>query len=101
VVLTSIDDGPPFSEAGTTVLINPQGCALRFGQPIEIGRRVRLEGLPVSYEVTARIANCISFGQYEKFWIIGLALDFPDNVWGIENPPADWHSNDSMLSVKH
>ncbi|HEX3740408.1 MAG TPA: hypothetical protein VHV29_11950 [Terriglobales bacterium] len=101
VILVSIDDGHPVSEAGITLLINPQGCALRIGQPIEVGRRVRLDGLPVKYEVTARVANCISFGKYEGFWLIGLALDEPGNVWGVENPPADWHTNDNLLSVNY
>ena len=101
VVLVSIDDGPHFSDAGITLLINPQGCALRAGQPIEIGRAVRLEGLPINYLVTARVANCISFGKHVKFWVIGLALDEPGNVWGVEDPPADWDINDTRLSVNY
>ncbi len=101
VALISIDDGLPVSEAGVTLLINPQGCALRIGQPIDVGRRVRLDGLPVKDEVTARVANCISFGQYEKFWVIGLSLDQPGNVWGVGKPPADWGSDDALLSVNY
>jgi hypothetical protein len=34
--------------------------------------------------------NCISLGEYEKFWLLGLTLDEPGNVWGIEKPPEDW-----------
>jgi hypothetical protein len=34
--------------------------------------------------------NCISLGQYEKLWLLGLALDEPGNVWGIQSPPEDW-----------
>jgi hypothetical protein len=29
-------------------------------------------------------------GQYEKLWLLGLALDEPGNVWGIQSPPPDW-----------
>jgi hypothetical protein len=25
-----------------------------------------------------------------KFWLLGLALDEPGNVWGIATPPEDW-----------
>ncbi|HEX3742204.1 MAG TPA: hypothetical protein VHV29_21075 [Terriglobales bacterium] len=44
--------------------------------------------------VIARVVNCISLGEYEKFWLLGLVLDEPGNVWGIDNPPEDWcHAN--------
>jgi hypothetical protein len=51
---------------------------------------VRLERLPAGGSVTARVVNCISMGQYEKLWLLGLALDEPGNVWGIQSPPDDW-----------
>jgi hypothetical protein len=63
---------------------------VRFGRPLEIGATVRLEGLPSTTSVTARIVNCISLGQHEKLWLLGLALDEPGNVWGIRSPPEDW-----------
>ena len=72
------------------MVVNPQGCCARFGRQLEIGNRVRLEGLPVSRSVTALVVHCTSLGEYEKFWLLGLALDEPGNVWGIETPPEDW-----------
>jgi len=49
-----------------------------------------LEGLPTGTTVTARVVNCIRIGEYQKFWLLGLALDEPGNVWGVQTPPADW-----------
>lgn len=80
------------SEPCRLIVANPQGCGVRLGRPLEIGARVRLEGLPEKPSVTARVMNCISLGEYEKSWFLGLALDEPGNVWGIENPPEDWHT---------
>jgi len=91
MTLRSLDAAGPFSGPCTAFLVNPQGCAARFGRPLEIGAAVQLEGLPVGRTVTAQVVNCISPGEYEKFWILGLALDEPSNVWGIEIPPEDWH----------
>jgi len=56
------------------------------------GRKVMtIEGLAKAdgtrTTVTARVVNCIAI---EKFWLLGLALDEPGNVWGIESPPNDW-----------
>jgi CheY-like chemotaxis protein len=90
MTLTSLDTARPFSEAGVAILANPQGCAVRFGRPLEVGVSVQLEGLLAEGRVIARVVNCISLGEYEKFWLIGLALDVPGNVWGIETPPEDW-----------
>jgi hypothetical protein len=36
---------------------------------------------------TARIVNCIALG--ERLWLLGLALNQPGNVWGVE-PLEDW-----------
>jgi hypothetical protein len=90
VTLTVLDPSQPFSGECLVILVNPQGCAVRFPRPLGIGVTVRLEGLPVSTDVTARVVNCISLGQYEKLWLLGLALAEPGNVWGIQSAPADW-----------
>jgi hypothetical protein len=45
-----------------------------------------LEGLPARANVTARVVNSISLGEYEKVSLLGLALDEPGNVWGNQNP---------------
>ena len=90
ITLASLDAAHFLSEPGLVILANPQGCGLRCGRQLEIGTRVRLEGLPAETTATAQVVNCISLGQYEKFWLIGLALDEPGNIWGIERPPEDW-----------
>jgi hypothetical protein len=97
LTLTSLDPAYPFSEPGMTILVNPQGCAARFGRLLQIGSAIRLDGLPVKHSVTARVVNCICPGEYEKFWILGLMLDEPGNVWGVESPPDDWHSSSSLM----
>jgi hypothetical protein len=88
--LTVLDPAQPFSGACLVILVNSQGCAAHFARRLEIGAEVRLEGLPAARNVTARVVNCISMGQYEKLWLLGLALDEPGNVWGIQSPPDDW-----------
>jgi len=75
ITLTSLDPIHPFSEPCLAILVNPQGCAVRFRRPLEIGAPVRLEGLPARTNVTARVVNSISLGEYEKVSLLGLALD--------------------------
>jgi len=90
ITLTSAESAHSFSEPCLIILVNSQGCAARFRRPLEVGTTVRLEDLPASTDVTARVVNCISMGEYEKLWLLGLALDQPGNVWGIQSPPEDW-----------
>jgi hypothetical protein len=88
--LMTLDSVHPFFEPCLVVLVNPQGCGLRFGRPLKIGTRVRLEGLPTKASISGQVVNCISLGEYEKFWLIGVAIHQCGNVWGIEKPPEDW-----------
>jgi hypothetical protein len=90
LTLSSLDTAHPFAEPCLVVVINPQGCGLKFIRPLEIGTRVRLDGLPGNRSVTAQVVTSISLGEYEKFWFLGLSLDEHGNVWGITNPPEDW-----------
>ena len=90
VTLTSLDSRHPFSEQVLIILVNPHGCAARCGRPLELGTAVKLESLPEGANITARVVNCIGIGNYDRFWLLGLSLDEPGNVWGIESPPADW-----------
>jgi hypothetical protein len=88
VTLTVLDPSQPFSGECLVILVSPQGYAGRFGRPLKIGTAVRLD--PAGTGVTARVVKCISMGQYEKLWLLGLALDEPGNVSDIQSPPDDW-----------
>ena len=93
IALASMGAVRAFVEPCTALLVNVHGCAARFGRPLQIGAAVELLGLPVQRRVSARVVNCISLGEYEKLWLLGLALEEPGNVWGIANPPDDWSGN--------
>lgn len=88
--LTSLDPAHSFSEPCLAILANLQGCAARCGSSLRIGTAVQLDGLPMKRKVTAHIVNCFWPGEFAKFWMVGLALDEPGNVWGVESPPDDW-----------
>jgi hypothetical protein len=79
-----------FCEPCTIVLVNPQGCAARLRVPVSVGTSVELKGLPTRNNVTAHVVNCISLGEHERMWLLGLSLTEPGNIWGIAAPPGDW-----------
>ena len=88
--LSSMAGAAGGSEPCLIVLVNPQGCAVRFPRPLEVGTSVHLHNLPAAGKVTARVVNCIAMGEHEHFWLLGLALERPGNIWGISDPPRDW-----------
>lgn len=90
ITLISPDPAHPVSESCHIVLVNLRGCAARSRGSVAVGTTVHLQGLPTTAQVTGKVVNCISLGEHEKLWLLGLALDEPGNVWGIPTPPDDW-----------
>jgi hypothetical protein len=88
--LATLTPAPLFAEESHTLVVNPQGCGVKLSRALDPGTRVLLDGLPGGAQATARVANCLPLGTDGKWYLLGLALDAPGNVWGITNPPADW-----------
>ena len=88
--VTSLDPAVPFSESGHTLVLNTQGCGVRLSRALEPGMAISLDELPGRQSVPARVANCVPLGAGGKWWMVGIALDEPGNVWGIHPAPADW-----------
>ena len=88
--LTRLDTASRTSERCYTLVVNPQGCGVRLSKPLEPGVPVQLDELPGGTSAMARVANCVPLGTEGKYWLVGLALDQPGNVWCIRPEPADW-----------
>ena len=88
--LTRLDTAVRTSERCYTLVVNPQGCGVRLSTPLEAGVPVQLDELPGGTSATARVANCVPLGAEGKYWLVGLALDQPGNVWCIRPEPANW-----------
>lgn len=90
VRVTTLPPAGAFSEDTHTLVVNPQGCGVKVSQALPIQTRVRLDGLPGGMSANARVANCLPLGTGGKAFLVGLALDNPENVWGLQAPPEDW-----------
>ena len=90
--VTSLDPSTRFSERCHTVLVNPNGCGVRFPRSLRPGTRVRVEDLPGGATVIATVASNRPISQEGKYWLVGLGLEAPGNFWCISPTPADWAS---------
>jgi hypothetical protein len=90
ITLTSPDPFEAFSQPCKIILANLRGCAARSPSPVPPGTVVHLNGLPAKTGIPARVVNCISLGEFENLWLLGLALYESGNVWGLARVPEDW-----------
>src|SRR5271163_3134478 len=97
--LASLDPAIPFSEHCHTLVVNTEGCGVRLGQPLEPGLSVLLDELPGGASAPARVANCVPLGTGSKFWLVGIALEQPANIWCIQPAPADWGVNPNPMTA--
>jgi hypothetical protein len=97
--LTSLDPAVPFIEQCHTLVLNTEGCGVRLTHPLEPGLPVLLDQLPGGTEVTARVANCVPLGTDGKYWLVGIALDHPGNIWCIRPAPENWGSESTAVAA--
>ena len=98
--VTSLNAAEWFCEPVLIILANQHGCAARIRRQVSLGTRVILDGLPSSRKMAAgRVVTCICLGEYENFWLVGIELDEPGNVWGIDTPPDDWVPCEQAMSL--
>jgi len=99
VRVTSLDPNTEFSEHAHTLVVNPHGCGARIARPLPPGLPVALDELPTGQAVPARVANCVPLGAGGKYWLVGIALEQPGNVWGIHPAPADWGTEPAVSTA--
>ena len=97
VRLATMAPAEVYAERTHTLVVNPQGCGIKLSRALEIGTRVLLDGLPGGAHVYARVANCLPLGTDGKAFLVGLALEEPGNVWGIQKTPADWQGEEAAV----
>jgi len=95
--VTSLDPGTRFSERCHTMLVNPYGCGIRFPRCLKPGMRIRMEELPSGASAIATVASNVRISEQSEYWLVGLGLDSPGNLWCISPTPTDWESTMAVL----
>ena len=90
VRLIGLEAVSTFSENCHTLMVNPRGCGVRFPRALQPGSRVKVDQLPGGGSATARVACSLPPSKGSKFWIIGIGVDTPGNLWCLAPAPEDW-----------
>lgn len=91
VVVTSLDPACDFHEECKTVVVNAHGCGVIVPQLLKNQTPVMVELVSNGALKKGRVVRAIPL--LENFsWFLGVEFDSPENFWGVEYPPADWHT---------
>jgi hypothetical protein len=101
VFILSLDPALIFAGHCETTAVNSHGCEIHAPRGFELGMRLCLGNLPGSHVATAHVVHSTVASPVHKVYSfetesgqrfrIGLELDTPGNVWGVDSPPSDWH----------
>jgi hypothetical protein len=91
ITVTSIDRKHPFLADCVALVVSPQGCGFRAEKSLPLETPVLISALSGGGTASGRVANCLPLGSGGKYFLIGVSLYNPGNVWGIVDPPEDWN----------
>jgi uncharacterized protein YjbJ (UPF0337 family) len=91
VVLTGRDaSGQPFREETETLIVNLHGAKVRTSRQVLVGMMVTVENARSGASGKAICVQVHEPPPGETTGAIAIQLVHPGNIWGVENPPADW-----------
>lgn len=72
---------------GETIVVNRHGALISSTVPLRVGIRIEIHVI-----ITDRRANAeVVYIDAERQFVCGVALEKPENIWGLSFPPDDWY----------
>lgn len=95
IVLGKNGLGQPFQEKTASVSVNLHGCRYPSRHEYPVGSWVGLQviqsdGQPRSPLMRAQVRSIHTPDSPRELFQIGVELETPSNVWGVQTPPDDW-----------
>ena len=84
--------GQPFEERTSTLNFNLHGCRYSSKHHLPKNTWLTIESPKNSarHNVRARVAWIQRPHSVREFFQIAVELESPENIWGLDSPPADW-----------
>lgn len=86
ILITVLSLTEPFTCDGQTITVNCHGALISSSVPLRIGVRVAILVIPTAQRGDAKVV----YVDPERPRVCGIALDQPENIWGVSVPPDDW-----------
>jgi hypothetical protein len=73
--------------AGETIVVNLHGALVKAERELKLNDAITIEVPLTGKTAAARVVHASKQTPLEY----GIGLDQPQNIWGIQLPPPDWH----------
>ena len=87
VVISAQAVSEPLTCDGETIVVNRHGALISSTVPLRMGLKVEVHVIITAKSAKAEIVHVDS----ERPFICGIALEKPENIWGLSFPPDDWY----------
>ena len=87
ITLLSLDE--PLTCEGETITVNRHGALISSSIPIRIDMKIAIHVVLTNRRAFAKVV----YVDPERPRICGIALEKPENIWGVSFPPDDWHED--------
>jgi hypothetical protein len=74
---------------GETIIVNLHGALISTDVPLRVGMKIQIHVFMTNTRGAAQVVHV----DRERPQVCGIGLVIPENIWGVELPPDDWHEN--------
>ena len=93
VVITVVEGGAESRTCdGETIIVNLHGALIATAIGLSSGMRISIQ----VYLTDKRAAARVVYIDPKYLLHCGVALDEPQNIWGVSLPPDDWYERDQQ-----
>lgn len=89
VVISVLSLSEPLTCDGETITLNLHGALISSSISLRIGVRIAILVIQTGKRGDAKVV----YVDPERPRVCGIALDKPENIWGVSVPPDDWYDN--------
>src|SRR5437868_14024247 len=75
---------------GETVIVNLHGALISAAVPMRVGSQIEIHVILTDKRGLAQVV----YVDPDRPRLCGIALDKPENIWGVSLPPDDWKDDD-------
>jgi len=84
ITLLSLDE--PLTCEGETITVNRHGALISSSVPLRIETKIAIQVVPTNKRGLAKVI----YVDPDHPRVCGIALEKPQNIWGVSFPPEDW-----------
>lgn len=89
VVMSAKGLGEPLTCDGETIVVNRHGALVSCTVPLRMGLKIEVHVIMTDKRALAEVV----YVDPERPFVCGIALERPENIWGLSFPPDDWYDD--------